>query len=277
MEPRTVARRLIINADDFGRSSAINQAVILAHQEGIITTTSLMVGGAAFDEAVDLARQNPKLGVGLHLTLLCGQSTLERRAIPGLVNERRQFSQRPVWTGFRYFISPGLRPQLRFEMDAQFRKFRDTGLRLDHLNGHLNLHLHPTVFSLIKHHMRDWSIGHFRLTRDPLWLNLRIARGRWFYRLSHALIFGMLTRRAEHTLHKWGTRHTGAVFGLLQSGRITEQYLLDLLPRLPEGDSELYCHPSMIHATGELAALTSARVRSLLRDLNIVPIRYQDL
>src|SRR5437588_7983476 len=70
--PRSRPRRLIINADDFGRSAAINQAVIRAHREGVLTSASLMVNEPAFDEAVQLARENPKLGVGLHLTLLCG-------------------------------------------------------------------------------------------------------------------------------------------------------------------------------------------------------------
>src|ERR1051325_4807396 len=79
------ARRLIVNADDFGRSSSINQAVIRAHREGILTTASLMVNEPACAEAVQMANDNPRLGVGLHLTLLCGHSALPATAIPGLV------------------------------------------------------------------------------------------------------------------------------------------------------------------------------------------------
>src|SRR5207245_2662387 len=84
-------RRLIINADDFGRSAAINEAVIRAHKEGVLTTASLMVNEPALEEAVQLARQNPALGVGLHLTLLCGHSALGPDKIPGLVNEKQEF------------------------------------------------------------------------------------------------------------------------------------------------------------------------------------------
>src|SRR5947208_6113704 len=89
-------RRIIVNADDFGRSHSINQAVIRAHREGILTTASLMVNEEGFEEAVVLARENPKLGVGLHLTLLCGHSALPAEKIPGLVDARRQFSDDPV-------------------------------------------------------------------------------------------------------------------------------------------------------------------------------------
>src|SRR6266550_1952606 len=94
-------RRLIVNADDFGRSHSINEAVVRAHREGILTSASLMVNEAGFDDAVALARQNPKLGVGLHLTLLCGHSTLPGENIPGLVCARREFSDNPLSVGFR--------------------------------------------------------------------------------------------------------------------------------------------------------------------------------
>src|ERR1041384_1807606 len=90
------ARRLIVNADDFGRSASINQAVIRAHREGILTTASLMVNEPAFAEAVALAKVNPRLGVGLHLTLLCGHSALSAEKIPRLVNPQNQFVDCPV-------------------------------------------------------------------------------------------------------------------------------------------------------------------------------------
>src|SRR5260370_487589 len=125
-----IARRLIVNADDFGRSHSINQAVIRAHCEGILTTASLMVNEPGLEEAVLLARKHPRLGVGLHLTLSHGHSALAPEAIPGLVNLRGEFSDRPVSTGFRYFMRRDLREQLRREINAQFEKFRATGLVL---------------------------------------------------------------------------------------------------------------------------------------------------
>src|SRR6266516_5122412 len=147
--PHSPPRRLIVNADDFGRSHSINEAVIRAHREGILTSASLMVNEAGFDDAVALARQNPKLGVGLHLTLLCGHSTLPPEKIPGLVNARREFSDNPLSVGFRYFATKRLREPLRAEIHAQFAKFRATGLPLDHVNGHLHMHLHPVLFGLL--------------------------------------------------------------------------------------------------------------------------------
>jgi predicted glycoside hydrolase/deacetylase ChbG (UPF0249 family) len=108
-------RRLIVNADDFGRSTSINQAVIRAHREGILTTTSLMVNEPACEEAIGLARDHPTLGVGLHLTLLCGHSALPPVEIPGLVNSSGEFSNNPPGAGFRYVFQPGLLQNARVD------------------------------------------------------------------------------------------------------------------------------------------------------------------
>src|SRR2546426_5458445 len=108
----SAVRRLIVNADDFGRSRSINAAVIRAHREGILTTASLMVNEPDFAEAVALAKENPKLGVGLHLTLLCGHSALATETIPGLVNRRGEFPNNPVGVGANYFFKRKLREQL---------------------------------------------------------------------------------------------------------------------------------------------------------------------
>jgi hopanoid biosynthesis associated protein HpnK len=269
--------RLIVNADDFGRSPSINQAVIRAHREGILTTASLMVNETAFDEAVGMARQCPTLGVGLHLTLLCGHSALPRNKIPGLINEPREFSNNPAGVGFRYFFHGGLREQLRAEIHAQCQKFRATGLPMDHVNGHLHLHLHPTVFRILMEDAAELGIERMRLTHDPFWLNLRLARGHFPYRVLHACIYFCLSRRARPELQRRAIRHTNAVFGLLQNARVDESYISSLLPHLPPGDSELYSHPSLDEFKNELDALISPRIRNQLNQLGIKLIRYQDL
>jgi hopanoid biosynthesis associated protein HpnK len=270
-------RRLIVNADDFGRSSSINHAVIRAHREGILTTTSLMVNEPACAEAVALARENPRLGVGLHLTLLCGHATLPPVKIPGLVNSTGEFANNPAGAGFRYFFQRSLREQLRAELHAQFDKFRATGLELDHVNGHLHLHLHPTVFHLLMQDADQLGFRRIRLTFDPFRLNLRIASGHLAYRALHVIIFHTLAARARPVIRRRGFAHTGNVFGLLQNARVDERYVLALLPELPAGDSELYSHPSLDEFKNEFDALISPRVRDQASRLGIELIRYQDL
>ncbi len=276
-DPEERPRRLIVNADDFGRSASINQAVIRAHREGILTTASLMVNEPACEEAVALARDHPTLGVGLHLTLLCGHSALPPAEIPGLVNASGEFGSNPPGAGFRYFFQPGLRDQLRREIHAQFRKFRATRLPLDHVNGHLHLHLHPTVFRILMADAGQLGIKHLRLTFDPFRLNLRLASGHLAYRALHVAIFHPLAARARPALAQRGIRHTRAVFGLLQNARVDEAYVRRLLPQIPAGDCELYSHPSLDEFRNELDALISPRVREQVKQLDIQLIRYQDL
>lgn len=276
-QPTAAGRRLIVNADDFGRSASINQAVIRAHQEGILTTASLMVNEPTCGEAVEMAKQNPSLGVGLHLTLLMGRSALPQSEIPGLVNARQEFRDDPVKVGFLYFFRGGLREQLRKEIHAQFARFRATGLPLDHVNGHLHLHLHPTVFRILMEDADKLGIQRMRLTRDPFWLDVPLARGQRLYRASHAFIYMILSGRARARFAKKNIRHTRRVFGLLQNSRVDEAYVSKLLPRLPAGDSELYSHPSLDNFKHEFEALISPRVKEQAKTLGIRLIRYQDL
>ena len=275
--PPNLRRRLIVNADDFGRSHSINQAVIRAHQEGILTSASLMVNEPGLDEAVKLAKENPRLGIGLHLALILGHSTLPPENIPGLVNARSEFSRNPVSTGLRYYFNRRLREPLQAEIHAQFDRFRATGLPLDHVNGHLHLHLHPVVFRILMEDAEKLGIQRMRFTRDSLALSRRMTHGRWLYRIVHAAIHAWLSRRAREPLRRRGIKHARITFGLLQDSRVDEDYVLKLLPQLPPGDSELYSHPSLDEFKHEFDALVTPRVKAQIEKLGIELIRYQDL
>ncbi len=270
-------RRLIVNADDFGLSSSVNQAVIRAHCEGILTSASLMVNEPGFAEAVQLAKENPTLGVGLHLTFLAGHSALSPKKIPSLVNARGEYSNSPIAASLKYFFNCRLRDQLRAEIHAQFAKFRATGLPLDHVNGHLHLHLHPVIFQILMDDAETLGITHLRLPRDCFARSRRLSEGRWFYKVFHAAIFEILSDRAEKILAAKKIRHAQTTFGLLQDSRVDEEYLLKLLPELPPGDSELYAHPSLEKFRHEFDALISPRVKEAVSRLGIVLIRHQDL
>jgi hopanoid biosynthesis associated protein HpnK len=270
-------RWLIVNADDFGLNSSTNHAIIRAHREGILTSCSLMVNEPGFDEAVALARENPRLGIGLHLTFLQGHCALPPEKIPGLVNDRGEFDSSPVCVGFKYFFRRELKEQLRVEMYAQFEKFRATGLPLDHIDSHHHLHAHPTIFKLVIAAATDLGITHLRLTSEPFGVHARVALGYRLERLSHGLAYWLLAGGARRHLRRLDIKHTDAVFGLLQDARVDEPYLERLLPRLPRGVSEIYSHPSLDIFKHEMDALISPKIRALADSLGIRLIRYQDL
>jgi len=269
--------RLVVNADDFGSSAGANAAILRAHREGILTSASLMVSGAAAAEAADMARANPGLGVGLHLALACASPVLDASRIPGLVGRDGRLPASPVAAGLRFFFLPGLRRQLAEEIEAQVRRFSELGLAPGHMDGHCNIHLHPTVLGVLRRRAGAWGMRTMRLTRDPLRLNLRLDRGRWAYRVSHALVYRVLCALARPALRQAGLRHVDRVFGLLQNDHLDEDYLLRLLPRLGPGDFEVYGHPDDGPHRHETDALCSPRVRRLVGKLGIRLVRYNDL
>jgi hypothetical protein len=193
------------------------------------------------------------------------------------VSSRGEFSNSPVGVGMNYFFKRSLREQLRAEIHAQFERFHSTGLPLDHVNGHLHMHLHPVIFKILIEDAEKLGIKRMRLTREPFWMDVPLARGNRLYRSTHAAIYLCLSWLAQSRLHRKNILHTRRVFGLLQNARVDEPYILRLLPILPAGDSELYSHPSLDEFEHELDALVSPRVKDLVRELGIELVRYQDL
>ena len=232
-------KELIINADDFGLSSGANRAIIAAWRDGILTSASLMVNGAAFEEAVSLARENPGLQVGLHLTLVQGKGTAPGEGFPSLTDREGNFPDDPVTAGMRYFFLTSLRKKLQTEIEEQIRKFAATGIPLSHIDGHLNIHMHPTVFDILLSLMPRYGIDTFRLSRERLFIELSLARRRIAGKVMDAFIFGRLAARCKPELDRRRIGYAAEVKGLLNSGRMTEEYLLAALDRLEEGVTEM--------------------------------------
>jgi hopanoid biosynthesis associated protein HpnK len=280
-------KQLIITADDFGLSAGVNAAVERGWRDGILTSTSIMPGGAAFDEALLIARRNPGLQVGLHLTLVQGKAVLPASQIPGLVNEAGCFSDNPVAAGMRYFFDKGIYKQLLQEIEAQIERVVDSGIPLSHIDGHLNIHLHPTVFAFLTDLMPRYGITSFRLSRERLAHNLRFDRERHLGKTVERIIFGALAGRARPHLDQLGIRYAGEVKGVLNSGRMTEEYLLKIIDGLNAGLTELYFHPGILpdaeisrrmpdyRHEEELAAIISPRVRKKLAELHIGLCNYR--
>jgi hopanoid biosynthesis associated protein HpnK len=274
-------QQIIITADDFGLSSGVNKAVEMAWREGILTCASVMPGGAAYGEAIKIARRNPGLQVGLHLTLLQGSSVLPHSKIPDLVNEAGEFGNNPVATGMRYFFHKGLYKQLKLEIEAQIQRVADSGIPLSHIDGHLNIHMHPTVFAFLSELMPRYGITSFRLSRERLRHNLRFNNQRQIGKAVERIIFGSLARHALSILKELRIQYAGEVKGVLNSGRMTEEYILQILDGLKDGLTELYFHPGILPDSEisrrmpdyrhgeELAAITSPAVREKVSALGI--------
>ncbi|MDD2897607.1 MAG: hopanoid biosynthesis-associated protein HpnK [Desulfuromonadaceae bacterium] len=280
-------KQLILTSDDFGLSSGVNRAVEQGWKHGILTCASIMPGAAAFDEAVDIARRNPGLQVGLHLTLVQGKAVLPPAEIPDLVDGTGQFTDNPVAAGFRYFFDRGIYCQLKREIEAQITRVRDAGILLTHIDGHLNIHLHPTVFRILSELMPRYGITSFRLSQERLSHNLRFDGQRKLGKYIETVIFSFLTGHARPELDRLGIRCAGEVKGVLTSGRMTEAYILKIIEGLQDGLTEFYFHPGILpddeisrrmpdyHHQEELAAIVSPIVRTRLETLQVQVQNYR--
>lgn len=280
-------KRLIITSDDFGLSSGVNRAVEQGWKNGLLTGASIMPGAAAFDEAVNIARRNPGLQIGLHLTLVQGRAVLPPAELPGLVDEKGNFNENPVTSGIRYFFDRGLYCQLKREIEAQIKKVLDAGIPLTHIDGHLNIHLHPTVFRILVEMMPRYGITTFRLAQERLSHNLRFDRERKFGKTLENLIFDFLTDHARPELDRLRIVYATEVKGVLNSGRMTEAYILGIIEGLQEGLTEIYFHPGILpdaeisrrmpdyRHQEELAAITSPTVAHRLHQLQILVQNYR--
>lgn len=237
-------RGLIVTGDDFGLAVPLNEAVEEAHRNGILTSASLMVGAGAAADAVERAKRLGSLRVGLHLVLVDGRAVLPKRSIPDLVDEQGEFLPDPLLAGLRYFFESDLRPQLEAEIRAQFQVFQNTGLPLDHVNGHNHLHLHPTVLELILKIGREFGLQAMRLPYEPPLRSWRASGQGLFRKLaSWTFLFPWITL-LKMRLKRAGVRCNDFVFGLNDTGHLDRELLLRILRQLPQGVTEIYCHPA---------------------------------
>jgi len=281
-------KALIVTGDDFGLALPINEAIEQAHRDGILTTASLMVGAAAVQDAIARARRLPSLRVGLHLVLVEGRPVSNVAEVPDLVDGAGEFSTRLVRAGVKFFFRPGVRRQLKREIRAQFEAFRRTGFELDHVNAHNHMHVHPTVLGLILEVGREFGLRAVRVPYEPLLPSLRAAGNRAPSRvLSWAGLWPWI-RLMRLRLRLAGVASNDFVFGLHDSGHVTAHLLERFLRSLPQGVTEIYCHPAVRRCPEidhsmpdyeheqELHALISPKVKATLTLCGIKPAAFSD-
>jgi hopanoid biosynthesis associated protein HpnK len=274
--PLKSTKQVIFTADDFGLSQGLNDAVLLAHRRGVLSCASLMAGAPRAPEALDLARKLPGLCLGVHLTLIQGRAVLPPHQVPHLVDSAGRFPRQPVAAGWRYFFQPRLLGEVRRELAAQIETVLRAGLPVWHLNGHVNLHLHPRIFPLVVELAREYGVPGVRLAREDCRATLALAPDRPIPKMTQGLIFALLCRRARKLARAAGLVYNDHLFGLLNDGRMTEDFLLRLVPRLRTGVTEIYSHPALdldpdlqrwaprYRRREELAALLSPRLPEAL-------------
>lgn len=268
-------KQLVVNADDFGFTSDVNEGIVEAHREGILTATTLMANGEAFEHAVRLARENPALDIGCHLVLVGGRSLITRKELPE--------------TPGRLLGALAMRQiEVYQELRAQVERIVGAGVQPTHLDTHKHTHLAPPVLEAVARLGNEFGI---RWVRRPFDFPLTAAHGAvsLVKRLTSRSL-GLMRRRFHDVLEKYQCRSTDHFAGFQITGRWRTAELIALLGALPEGSTELMCHPGRCgeglrgahtrlkeSREAELRALTAPEVRDAIARAGIELVTYRAL
>jgi len=235
--------RLIINADDFGLTAGVNRAIVELHRAGLLTSATLMARAAATDEAIDLARATPSLGVGCHVVLVDGEPVLNRIELPTLADPRTGSFHVTLGGFVRRLAVGSINPtEIEAETAAQIAHLQNRGLRLTHIDTHKHTHMFPAVLRPVLRAARAAGIRAVRNPFEPAWSRRATPGAPWLRRAQVNLL-----RRFEPAFRRIvaeeGFTTTDGAVGVLATGTLNAATVASLLRNLPPGTWELVTHP----------------------------------
>jgi len=285
-------RRLIINADDFGLTAGVNRAIAEAHRNGVVTSSTLMANPKAFESAVQLARENPRLSVGAHIVLLDGLPLLEPARIPSLCNGQPEFGNK-LWR-FALAAMRGRihRDHVAAEAEAQIKKLKSAGLEVTRIDTHKHAHIFPAVFEPLLEVANANGIKAIRnpfVPVRPLAFAHLARRPHLWTRYSEVKLLRGFIQRFRRRCAELGILTPDGSFGVLSTGALTIELFEAIVGCIPEGTWEFVCHPGYNDAdlsavrtrlraarAQELEVLTSSRARETLKKHTVELISYRD-
>jgi len=289
-------KSLIVNADDFGLTEGVNRAIIDGHRNGIITSTTLMANGMAFDSAVAAGLAAPALGIGVHLNLTQGRPVSSASRVPSIVTPGGYFYPSPGILARQVLTRKAKLSDIETELRSQIEKIAAAGIRITHLDSHKHIHLLPPIFRMVLKLAHEYGIDCVRCPVEPSVSALgplRSGRRGWPRMAKQYLLGRALSTLAACQVRKVkdaGLYRPAHIYGLSQTGFLDAAMLGRLLQTLPEGTSEIMCHPGYVDEAllgtrtrlrfqreTELGALTSPGVRRLVDELGIELISYDKL
>ena len=273
-------KNLIVNADDFGRHELINSAVEKACREGCLKSATIMAGGKFFDDAVEVARRNENLGVGIHFTLANGFPILPPEKIPS-----RIFFENYVVFLKKFLQGKISLEEIKSELAAQLEKVQRTGLKLTHFDSHQHLHHIPGIIEIVLDLAETAGIKAMRVANTKIFDGELDSIGKFVGRLG----LSSLAKFAAHKAHKKNFATPEHFAGIVAGESVSENFLENLILNLRDGTTEVMLHPGTDNKIlqdycewnhdfeEELNAVTSPKILNLLTEKNISVINFENL
>ncbi len=289
-------RRLIVNADDFGFTAGVNRAIVEAHTRGIVTSSTLMANGRAFEDAVKLARTTPTLAIGCHVVLIDGEPVLNCERLPTLTTTRNHAHE--FRNGLKSFAVRALAGKIdaaaiEAEATAQIQKIQSAGIVVSHVDTHKHTHLFPAVLRPLLRAARACGVQAIRNPfgpRRPLKSADLLAHPSLWARYAEVRVLRALAGKFHRAVSKEGFSTPDGTLGVVVTGALDEQLFRSMAAIIPDGTWEFVCHPGYNDADlklantrlresreTELRVLTMPEVRELLSNSGIELISYREL
>ncbi len=286
-------KKLILNADDFGMTRGVNEGIVRAHREGILTSTTLMANGDAFDDAVERARENPELGVGCHMVLVGGKCVAPRESVASLVDASGTLPDSLPFFVAR--ISSGMirGEEIERELRAQIAKIRAAGIEPTHLDTHKHTHAHPRVMEVLGKVAKECGIRRVRKPIEDLWDSWETSKAGGQGISLQILAAGAVRATAPQFFtisKKYGLSSPDHFLGLATTGRLGPALLRGIIGTVADGTTEIMLHPGICdadlarsgsrlqkHREDELQGLLDHGVRSAISERGIRLISYREL
>lgn len=274
---------LIVTADDFGLSKSINEGIVKAYREGIVTSLNLMPAGWAFEDAIALAGSIKLEEAGAHLSLTETSPVANPRAIPTLVTGKGAFHKTHTQFFLKLFLNRIERKHIYTELKEQLDRLKETGIRINHISSHEHIHMMPYVLDIFIELAKEYGIPAIRYPRKE-----RLVWPFTVKKICRRLLLSYLEKGMRKILDNSGLLCTDKFLGFLDSGKIRENVLSGMFASLQEGTTELVTHPGFLspevldrcifysNCETELAALTSRRVKDIIADNGIRLIKYSE-
>ncbi len=281
-----MAKQLIINADDFGLCPGINRAVVEAHSRGILTSATLMAGASAAEEAAQIARQTPTLGVGVHLNLLIGRPVMQSARVEPLLNDSGDFAFSAAKLALTSLLSRRLRNTVEAELAAQIEWVLARRIKPTHLDSHKHIHAFGTIWPIICRLARRFDIPAVRWPWEPPGAAPAAPATDKSDRKRARTVRTMakICRRIDATFIK-----NQCLFGLAHTGKIDGEFWSMLAGNMPDGPAEVMTHPGYAEGLDptktrlvarrlvELEAMCSDRTQKIIKDADIELTHYGKL
>jgi len=283
-------RRLIINADDLGLTSGINRAIVEGHQDGVVTSATLMANGPAFQDGVQLSRSVPKLSVGCHIVLTDGAPVLDGFQVSTLVEGQPVRFRDPLSKVVLAAIAGRLdQEQIEVEAEAQIRKLQSVGIVVSHFDSHKHTHLLPQILRPLLRAAKACGVPAVRNPFGPVRFGDIRNRPRLWKRFGEIKVLSPLAAKFQRATEQAGLKTPDGTLGIVCTGALDESLFHSILRSLPPGTWEFVCHPGYNDSelqkvqtrlresrAEELRILTSQRSREVAMEAGIELISYHD-